>query len=251
MNTRKAAFTLIEGLVAIGMVVVLTTLALALARPARTAADDTSNLNNLRLTGVDFAKWSLDHQEKMVTIGMPNTAEAAWFFGGQEWMYLAQMFQWPRILQRHLGETHDCWQSTRGPAPTGENALPPEDADRDFVNTWQTRYLYAHTMRVRPDAYTFPGQAYPSVEEFAKQFLLVTQPMITNPAAKGILVERDRPGPARRWHVLFADGRSASVDPADAVPPAAIPSFLGEGVQTVRGQPVLETLDGCRGADFR
>lgn len=246
---RRRGLTLVESLIAITAVVALTTLTLVYVRPVRAAASDTRNLSNLRLTMTDFGLWSADRQELMVNSGLPGTPGANIFPSmPAEWAYLAQIMSWPKVLERDFHTTHEYWQSTNGPL-TASGKPPPENTPQEYINTWDSRFLYPHPLRVRAEVYTIPGQRYRSVEEFSKQFVLVSQPMITRPAAKGVLVDRERGG-ALPWHVAFADGRVAAVNPADGVPAAHIPLFLGEGAPSMQGAPVLETLDGYRGADF-
>lgn len=240
------AFSLLELLVVVATLSLLTALAIYSLRAAKSGSRDLHDLSNMRLTMVDFAAWSADHDATMPNAGPPGSQGSAWFYREQpahvaEGLYRSQTTAWPRVLHHWMGKAQEYWQSPDGMNDPRGLLVNVTLAGPEFA---PTHYLYSYTMLIEPGAWTFPGAAL-TPETLPERYRYIGTSQITHPGAKGVLLFLHRES-LGAWLVAFADGSSRACDPAAATP-AAAPPF---GPPGARGRAVLPTLDGCRGVDF-
>ncbi|MBL0921799.1 MAG: type II secretion system protein [Phycisphaerales bacterium] len=247
--TRRAV-TLVEMLVAMGIVALLTAVLIVSLRGVRSQATDLQNLSNMRATLVDFVAWSVDHGGVMLNAGLPDSQDGSWYYNGEtdlvlrRHFYLAQSIQWPRVLHRWLDATHEHWHATRGPNDLDGDIDLEELADAGQSQWAPSRFAYSATMLAAPESWTYPGRGW-TLDSFAERFERVAMERIRAPSQKGILTYYNAAASEGRM-VSFFDGSASFHADADLQAPGANPQAIPP---TVRGRPVFDTLDGCRGVD--
>lgn len=250
---RRAGVTLVEVLVALGVIAVLLAISLAAFRRARITANDAKDLSNLRMTMLDFISYCNDHQGAWPNAGLPD-AQDLWFYppARSEWrtrigLYESVAENWPMVLKRWSGASAEHWHSAYDDFTSGGRIDPSQARaeGRDLFGV-QSKYLYSRTFVTRWDAWTNPGLNVPFEEYARTYFRIVRLSDVVSPSAKGVLRHDARPGNTDLRHCAFADG-SASLRSMRAGRPTAVPPLWGSETP---GLPILSTLHGYLGADY-
>lgn len=244
--------TLVELLVVAAVVVVLLSIMIPTLRYFRVKEDDLKNLNNLRATMQDFFAWSAQHDDRAPNAGRPWDQIVPGYYEWQgdlegHYAYFTQRRRWPLVLAESGFPPGLHWHSTSGPdaSPREWDGWLDAMGSRAYAEL-PSRYRFPAPMRTRWDIWRDPPFGpIASYAHFLENGHVVRWGEVRFPAGKGVLAHTDRRG-AALWHVAFADGRAALVNP-DASSGCAVSPMSRTGAP---GQPVFETLEGYRGRDF-
>ena len=254
--TRRA-MTIVEVLLAISIIVVLTSILIVALRRVKPMKDEMMEVSNLRMTMTDFLAWAAEHEEKWPTYGLPEKTAPSGMYSriGQASnaammaaeLYFGAITSWPSILGLWKGSDEPHWYQIGGPDLSFAANWP---ASSTPVGPFPSKYQYTNTMRTRPELWQWPG-AVPRMNRRGEMLPWASDVAVADvkqPSGKGVLVYDSGGGasPATRLYVAFADGSARLMDAASAKPTAFDPLDRTIG----RGDPVLATLDGYLGSDF-
>jgi type II secretory pathway pseudopilin PulG len=252
---RRGA-TLIELLVLIGIVAILTVIAITTLRHVRSGQMNARDLNNLRLSGRDILVFAADHDDVMLTTGLPGDS---WFDAAYgttlppsavNAVYWGININWNRVLAKHLGQSFDHWQSVHGlrvvdfPTTPGASTYTPPEPGSPGYATGLSRFGYSRAFVTSPELWTDPPLDVNSTT-ISVFFQRVRTSQVRSPAGKGLMIHLDPPTSAGRHHTVFVDGSAAAVPVSQFR--ETVPRPMGNPL--VQGAPVLDTKDGHDGAD--
>lgn len=240
----RAGLSLVEVLVAIGVIGLLAALAVPVAWSIRGGSEDSINLANLRSTHQQFAAWGLDHDDEFVNTGPPAPGHEFQLYDlgpGNGFMlanYGAHSHLWPLVLAPWTGRGFESWHSTHA-----QPREPAVDVSTYAGAQWIgiTAFEYAATMLYDPRAYT---ESNCPPESWAPLRRRVAWSEVRFPAQKALLYDSarpDEPDGRRVRPVLFVDG-SGGLHDLDR------PGF--EPLEGCHSSPVHYTRDGVKGVDF-
>ncbi|MGD9691488.1 MAG: Tfp pilus assembly protein FimT/FimU [Phycisphaerales bacterium] len=250
---KRSGISLLEVVIALGVIALLTALAITSLRRTRANTRDLRDTVSLGLTIRDFHAYANDQAGNYPNAGLAHTPESQWFFTAhlpphlQTGAYFSQMTAWPRVMHHWSGRFQTHWHSVDGYNDLG-GTYPPTVGWTPEITPDQhtpTLFLYSLSMLTHPDLWARPGVGPLSMEQISTRCRLVQTADVAFPSLKGVLLFRNREA-SGSWLVAFADGSASARLVADAAPPAAPPS----GPPDREGVPVLNTVDGYRGRDF-
>lgn len=253
--TRRA-FTMIELLVVVTVVIVLVAIGLVSVRAVMDKRNDVVDISNLGATMKDFHAWSADHNGQMLNVGLPGDPGARWYYGGSiapdthSWLsviahYKGQVGNWPRILARWTGASHAHWHASAG-IDTLDGQIDPDRVDHAYLAGYPSRFVYSFTFLTSSECWQDPSIAIDN-DTFGREHLTrVYAEQVSHPASKGVLKYSTYPGPSNGHPVAFADG-SAEV----ALKQSALPTAMDPVYPDIRWGTVHGTLHGHKGRDYR
>lgn len=245
MGVRRAV-TLLELLVAMGVVMVVVAITIPVLRSVVMQRHDAKNLASLRSTHQQFRQYANDHQDYFVNAGPPRRPELPTLIdygepnGFIHMTYLAHTVWWPMVLATYTREGFPTWHSTHWPAP--------DDVSEPIFSGYdQPRFIAQSGFQYSPACITSP-QMWRDAADGAQQwsyYRFVRWSETAHPASKGLLYDAVRPSVERGLEVrsvVFVDGsaRKHNFFEAIASPPGA----------ERRGAPVEWTPEGIHGRDF-
>lgn len=254
----RKAITLVETLIALGVVAILTLLVIMGLRHVRGATTTVTDLAGLGASMHDFLLYAEDHDGRLPNVGLPRPPPRSVTFpyraddslAVQADLYWSNTNQWPRLMTEWKGRFEPYWHSAQGvadprpamPLPEGSPMLTPSQYAL-------TLFEYSPTLITKPSLWTFPGRAAPSTEAIVPEYEIVAVWQVRHPSGKGVLAylrgyERSRRNPIL---AAFADGAASSKSSDSAKQTAVMPLLP---FPTLRGAPVAATLDGYQGVDF-
>lgn len=254
-ETRRAV-TLLELLVLVAVIGVLSVLVFASLARVRGHQLNARDLNNLRLSGRDILMFAADHDDVMLTTGLPGDS---WFDAAYgttlppsavNAVYWGININWNRVLAKHLGQSFDHWQSVHGlqvinypSAPNAPVYTPPEPGSPGYA-TGLSRFGYSRAFVTKPELWTNPALNVNS-STIGAYFQRVRTAQVRSPAGKGLMIHLDPPSNVGRHHVAFVDGSTSAV-PLSRFREAAPRPMANRGTP---GAPVLDTKEGFAGVD--
>ena len=254
----RPAFTLVEGLIVLGVLMILISLLLPALRQTRQAARDVSGLSNIRQIAVAVAGYTTDHSDVIPTVFAPlpafsgvgdpaQTVEVdgirvgGWWFDNA-WMYHLALrpFLPPEVLRAPEAPRARGRMSTSG----ARAVILPD-------------YYLSDTFFALPSYWSRPTQFGPT------QWGAQRMSRVQFPSAKGLLMQRHfypegiggsgRSAPQTEPRpIAWADLSASAEAPANLRP--GVPHFFHTGLVaplpiTAVGAPVIETEDGILGRD--
>jgi prepilin-type N-terminal cleavage/methylation domain-containing protein len=244
MCQLRAAFTLLELLVGVGVLAILLALTIPMLGEARMIAKENAVLAHQRAVTAELQRFTTDHRGWYPYYGVPGTAEAPIDYPPREqnpgefgtfdpdglywgqplaWWWKLELDGYEGALARQGPEVPHDWDITSRPW----NAVALD---------WMMHAAFA-------TPWFFDGERPPDIRNH--------QPMpehtVAYPGAKGLLIRWNavrRVHDAERWNhfVHFVDGHGERLRLDEMLPAAAVPAFLD-------ATPVLTTKDGVLGRD--
>lgn len=228
----RAGFSLVELLVAIGVIAVLVAISLPALRGARERSLDTQDLANMRTIVQDMAAWSNDHADVFPNGGGMTAPYLTIVRAEGEIVgvfdYYEHVGGWIHVLRAHFGEYSPAWGVARGyPAkPFYSNAMISDPRLWDACPTSpDRRWQFARTVSTSETAY---------------------------PSAKGLLVTGGSLGAQvaeQTYSIAMVDGSAARYE-VDAILRGAYWEFCGSRLAGAT-PPVVHTVRGVLGRDVR
>ena len=254
---KKHAYSLIEVVVAVGVVGILLAIALPAVGAARRIARGLQCMSNIRSCAQAVTGYTVDSHGYFPFFA-DFESDPAFENGGIGLSFLWQSYHWPMVMGDRLGrerfsETRFC------------PGNPILDESIETIESWYPEsYIYPSDFFLAYGCFTDPRLWRENAEPSnAELYHAIASADVTFPSMKGILVELtpyhrmsgfsnddmrraslNGENPTGRFHVSFADGSTRSINQ----------TALAPGVQpgtTAPGTPVLATKDGVHGIDLQ
>lgn len=232
---RTAGFSLLEAIVAVGVIGVLLTLTVPGLRLARRAAGETASLANLGQIAVDVEHFLVTHDgeypqmKPYVRYQTDFGATQPLTSGVASSLPFSTFLYWPGVIASGPEFDANVWRWVS----------PGRDLNAEFAEngtTFRTSYLYSHTFVASPRLWTTDAQSV-AHSHTDRLTIPVRQSMVAHPSSKAMFFDWDITywGTAKRLRrlvygvfdvpipILFADGHAAAHKPSDATPPFRCP----------------------------
>lgn len=185
---RTRAVTLLELLVALGVIAALLSIFLVAARVQFDRARGVDDLQRLRSIHLQFFAWGADRNDRFVNQGPPSGSgefvlRLRQGGGSIHSSYFIQSDYWTWVLASDLGRGERAWHPRSDESDPPSPRLVPDMPGRDFIRPSFFRYSLA--MLVDPAFWTYPSCNYqPEVKRGFYRFVRWSE--TAHPSAKAL-----------------------------------------------------------------
>lgn len=246
------AFTVVEVLVSIGILVILLGILVPVLASARSQARTTVTISNLRQAGLTFQQYLGQYSETY-----PFAEPGQWLSlepnGRAQTLSSTYPFQlrmsWPALMHEIAPwrEHYSTWVNPGAPIEPGEPWKLRSDAP-GTIRDYDPSYHYSHAFQARPRLFA------PNPPTSADELIALIRPVrtadVSHPSNKALLYDAKReyltrtPRPSDPRAVLAADGSVVMRLDDDAIPPIPTPFIGGRGIR------YSDTPGGAGGRDW-
>lgn len=244
---RTRAVTLLELLIALGVVAIVIAIAVPVLRSGMVRAHDAKNQASLRSTHQHFQMYANDRGDSFVNAGpavipgYPIVVDFGEGNGRVAMGYLVQSWQWTYVAALHFREAFPTWHSTHAArADATQPTVPQVGGVTNAQHAAPTAFIYSQAMLAEPRNFT----SLRAISD-PRGHRLVRWSEVAFPSSKGLMSDPERPRfkkDERRLNVSFVDGSAGLMDYTNAAPPP--PETDWPGI------PVYATPMGVLGRDF-
>lgn len=262
MPLRRAGMTLVEMLVAVGVVTVLLVLVVVSVRPVMLRANELRNSSRISQSLKDIVAYAADHGGEMPNPGIPTDLSRPGRFHYFDYAdsiefransYPSFRRAWHRCLASWIGgEYRDTWHAAEGP-----NYINEEEREAFYEQPYSvrvqypSRFVYSYAFLSESDIWSDTGAVLSSSDEmWLDHARYVHYDDVSFPSHKGVLIYAEPPAGSPGLLVAFADGSAGWFDPETELREPPFWPTLNHAAEPFRmSHPVIGTVDGYEGRD--